>query len=64
MLKDLFNAGIGIMIMLSFLCVVCLGITLLFVFAPKTIKSEKLLKPTIELTVKNNKIDTTYVYTE
>ena len=50
---------------------VVLGMLLVFtiwlgvwMFTDNVIRSQKPIKPTIELTVNNNKVDTIYVYTQ
>jgi H+/gluconate symporter-like permease len=45
------------------IAVIILGIVLLFnIFGKQTIKSDKIIKPKLELVIKDNKIDTVYVY--
>ena len=61
-MNDLGQAVIGLVILgMLFVFTIWFGVWL---FTDKVVKSRFPIRPTIELTVNNNKIDTVYVYTQ
>ena len=54
---------IGFMAIIFF-CIVVIVIAALEIFHAETIKTDTLIKPEIRLKVRDNKIDTVYVYKE
>ena len=61
---DLSGLGKLIITFLIILCLVVAGLTygITWLATPKSIKSEKRINPKIELVIKNNKVDTLFVY--